>query len=271
PAPPAAPAAPAVPAETAGDGARSSPLRWSGDRSHDAMVKGVHERRFDVDVDGRTVPGLLWTPPDAVGPRPLVLIGHGGSGSKAEDYVVALGRRLVRHLGYAAAAIDGPVHGDRRPEAVAGHPIVDFGLLWTSDPTMTDLMVADWRGTLDALQRQPDIGAGPVGYWGLSMGTILGPPLVAAEPRIGVAVLGLMGLTGPTRERLAADAPHVRCPVLFLLQWHDELFARQDVIDLFDALGSADKRLHAHPGAHGAVPPEEFEASERFLARHLGP
>jgi hypothetical protein len=38
---------------------------------------------------------------------------------------------------------------------------------------------------------------------------------------------------------------------------------------LFRSLGSADKRLHAHPGLHSAVPPEEMEASEAFLSRHL--
>lgn len=244
-------------------------MHWPGE---DVVAKGVRERRFDVEREGRTVPGLLWTPPVAHRPRPLVLIGHGASGSKREDYVVALGRRLVRHLDVAAAAIDGPVHGDRRPPAGPGPdmPFVDFGLLWSSDTTMTDAMVADWRAVLDALQAEPDIGGGPVGYWGLSMGTILGLPLVAAEPRIAVAVLGLMGLTGPTRSRLATDAPNVRGPVLFLMQWHDELFPRDTVLDLFDALGSPDKRLHAHPGPHGGVPPEEFEASERFLALHLG-
>jgi dienelactone hydrolase len=243
-------------------------VRWSGD---DVIAQGVRERRFDLERDGRIVPGLLWTPPDATGHRPLVLIGHGASGSKREDYVVSLGRRLVRHLGYAACAIDGPVHGDRRPAGSGpGLPIFEFGQLWSSDPSMTDAMVADWRAALEALRALPEVGVGPTGYWGLSMGTILGLPLVAAEPRITVAVLGLMGLTGPTRSRIAADAPLVRCPVLFLVQWHDELFPRQQVADLFDILGSTDKRLHAHPGKHGEVPSEEFEASEAFLARHLG-
>jgi dienelactone hydrolase len=243
-------------------------VHWPGD---DDIVKGVRERRFDIERQGHTVPGLLWTPPDADGPRPLVLIGHGASGSKREDYVVALGRRLVRHLGFAAAAIDGPVHGDRRQKSGPGPdmPFFDFGQLWSSDPTMTDSIVADWQAVLDALQGEPDIGVGPVGYWGLSMGTILGLPLVAAEPRIRVAVLGLMGLTGPTRSRIVTDAPKVLCPVLFLMQWHDELFPRDKVNELFNALGSPDKRLHAHPGKHGDVPPEEFEASERFLALHL--
>ena len=245
------------------------PLHFSGD---DTVARGVRERRFDVEHEDGVVPGLLWSPPEAAGPRPLVLIGHGASGSKQEDYVVALGRRLARHHGYAAAAIDGPVHGDRRPERNRpGSPFLDFGQRWANDDTLTDAVVSDWRATLDALQSQPDIADAGVGYWGLSMGTILGLPLVAAESRIVVAVLGLMGLSGPTKARLAADAATLSCPVLFLLQWHDELFPVATVLELFDALGTPDKRLHAHPGAHGAVPAEEFEASEAFLARHLGP
>ena len=82
-------------------------------------------------------------------------------------------------------------------------------------------------------------------------------------------MLGLMGIAGPTKDRFAADAPAVRCPVLFLVQWHDELFARERAFALFDALGSTDRRLHAHPGRHAEVPAEEFEASARFLESYL--
>ncbi len=108
-----------------------------------------------------------------------------------------------------------------------------------------------------------------IGYWGLSMGTILGLPFVAAEERVKAAVLGLMGATGPTKERIAEDAPRITCPVLFLVQWDDELFPTETAFALFDSIGSEDKRLHAAPGPHGAVPEEELAASEVFLARHL--
>ena len=37
------------------------------------------------------------------------------------------------------------------------------------------------------------------------------------------------------------------------------------------ALGTRDKRLHGNPGAHSAVPPEEFNVSQEFLASHLLP
>ncbi|MGC9961065.1 MAG: alpha/beta hydrolase [Acidimicrobiales bacterium] len=238
----------------------------------DRVDRGVRERRFDLDRAGRRVPGMLWTGADATGPRPLVLLGHGASGHKRQDYVVSMARRLVRHRGYAAASIDGPVHGDRRPAGVdSGSRAVflQFAQAWSSDDHMTDDMLADYTATVDALQALDDVGDGPLGWWGLSMGTILGLPFVAAEKRMSVAVLGLMGMTGPTRPRIEADAPKVNCPVLFLVQWDDELFARDAAFALFGALGSADKRLHAAVGGHGGVPEEEFVASEGFLAKYL--
>jgi len=244
-------------------------VQWIGEPKTDV---GVIERRFDVSSDGRIVPGLLWTPDAAPGPRPLVLIGHGGSLHKRVAYVVHLARHLVRRHGYAAAAIDGPNHGDRRPDGGRDPMLVfsEFPAEW-SRPASTDEMVADWQATLDALQKCSDVGDGTVGYWGLSMGAIYGLPFVAAEPRVQVAVLGLLGLVGPTRERLEADARTLTCPVLFLQQWDDELFKRQPVLDLFDAIASPDKRLHVQPGLHAAVPPEEFQHSVDFLVKHLAP
>ncbi len=243
----------------------------------DTTAAGVRERAFVLQRGERGVSGLVWSAPGAEGPRPLVLIGHGASGSKRDDYVVALARRLVRRHQMAAAAIDGPVHGDRTPASLVElapdqHPrlaLLRFSQLWAGDPTMTDEMVADWRAALDALAALPEIGAGPVGWWGVSMGTILGLPFVAAEPRVQAAVLGLMGLTGPTRDRIAAAAAAVRCPVLLVVQSDDELFCRADALALFDALGTADKRLHLHPGPHSALPPEAVDASVGFLVAGL--
>jgi fermentation-respiration switch protein FrsA (DUF1100 family) len=244
-------------------------LDWTGD-THE--VDGVFERGFALQVDGRRVPGVLWTPPDAEGPRPLVLIGHGATAHKRYEYVLALARQLVRRHQFAAVAIDGAGHGDRRPNPGDDDMTIfsDFLGEWSRDGS-TDEAVADWRATLDAVRRQPEVGDGPVGYWGLSMGTIYGVPLVAADRRIQVAVFGLMGLVGPTRERMAVDARSVTCPLLFIQQWDDSLIPRDSSFELFDALGAHDKRLHATPGEHSAVPAEEFVFSARFLARHLAP
>ncbi len=212
-------------------------MRWEGEPE---TTDGTRERRFGVDVEGRAVPGILWLPEGGGGPRPLVLLGHGATRHKRVDYLLALGRRLAGHHGFAVAAIDAPGHGDRR---TPGHDddIQIFGAFlaeWSREGT-TDDMVEDWRRTLEELRDLDEVGDGPIGYWGLSMGTIYGVPLVAAEPRIKVAVFGLMGLVGPTRERMATDAASISCPVLFIQQWDDALIPRQHVFELFDATHSA--------------------------------
>jgi hypothetical protein len=58
-------------------------------------------------------------------------------------------------------------------------------------------------------------------------------------------------------------------PVLFLLPWDDSEIGRESGLALFDAIGSAEKTLHANPGPHQRVPWSETEDSARFFGRHL--
>jgi pimeloyl-ACP methyl ester carboxylesterase len=247
-------------------------MRWIGDPDGpDEAPGGVSERRFEVSVDGRAVPGILWLPADEEPrPRPIVLIGHGATLHKRVEHIVALAHLLVRRHKFAAVAIDAPGHGDRRADTRVDEIRLfsDFLVEWSRTGS-TDDVIEEWREVLDGLRKLEEVGDGPIGYWGLSMGTIYGIPLVAAEPRIQVAVFGLMGLLGPTRDRMESDSKALACPILFIQQWHDQMVPRDDTFSLFDALGSIDKRLHAHPGEHAAVPAEELLFSVEFLARHL--
>jgi pimeloyl-ACP methyl ester carboxylesterase len=229
---------------------------------------GFVQREFMLDRGERRVPGVLWTPAHASSGKPLVLFGHGASGDRHQTPIPYVARQLVAESGFSALAIDGPVHGRRK---VGDGARGAFAVEWRRDGCVDD-MLGDWRAALDAVQRLDEIGEGPVGYWGLSMGTIFGAPLVAAEPRIQVAVLGLMGILGPTedyRERIRSAADAISCPVLFLMQLHDELFTREQYLELFDRLASDDKRMHANPGLHPEVPVEELDFSAAFLQRYL--
>jgi pimeloyl-ACP methyl ester carboxylesterase len=251
---------------------------------------GVTERAFELKVDGELVPGILWSPADSAGPRPTVLIGHGGTQHKRVPNVLALARRLVRHLGYAAVSLDAPGHGERITDPAAAQRAAQglqermadgrggargsFELspeearAWAQ---RTTTHVREWSALLDDLAGTPDLADGPFGYWGVSMGTIIGLPFVASEPRITAAVLGLAGLS----ERAGgadfeAAARSLRQPVLFLFQWDDELMTRESGLALFDAIGSKDKTLHVNPGGHIEMPLHEREAVESFFRRHLG-
>jgi len=126
--------------------------------------------------------------------------------------------------------------------------------------------VPEWRATLDALQELPEIGAdGPVGYWGINMGTAIGVPLAAAEPRIAAAVFGLHW-----PDALAEKAKQITIPIEFDMQWDDEHIPREASLALFGAFASKEKSLHANAGRHKELPRFEADSAVRFFARHFG-
>src|SRR5580692_504159 len=148
-------------------------MEFTDERTED----GVTRRSFTVQAAGEAVPAVIWAPEGAKGPRPLLLMGHGGSQHKKTAGIVTRARQFAQRHGYATLAIDAPGHGDRisRAEAVAlmretGARVtgqVPSG--WT--PERLKLMagrtaraVPEWNAALDAAQTLDFVGAGgPVG------------------------------------------------------------------------------------------------------------
>lgn len=250
--------------------------------------KGVTESRVDFATDDDLIPGIVWQPESVDAPCPVVLIGHGGTQHKRVPNVLAMARRIVRRLGYVAVAVDAPAHGERitDPDAAEtarrnleerisaggdGPPLARDAEQMAAMRRRSARAAAEWSQVLDAVSELPEVDATRVGYWGVSMGTSIGLPFVAADPRVTAAVLGLNGLhDGPGRDEMEAAARSLRMPVLFVFQWDDELMTRQSGLDLWDAIGSEDKALHIFPGGHIATPLHEREAYESFFQRHLG-
>lgn len=245
-------------------------IEWRGES---VRAGGTVECGFIVERSGDEIPGIFWQPADVRGPVPLVLMGHGGSGHKRNDRMVMLGQMFGEVHGWCAVAIDGPVHGDRGPVT---NPATDpeYTEMWRRGDPVGD-MIADWKAVLDALMALDQVDPERIGYWGVSMGTMFGLPYVASDARVRVAVLGKAGMSGTsvTRSNIAPHferfAPDVSQPVLFTMQWDDERFERAGQLDLYDRIGSEDKRLHAYPGVHVDNGPEAFEFQAAFLQRYL--
>jgi dienelactone hydrolase len=131
---------------------------------------------------------------------------------------------------------------------------------------LAERAVPEWQATLDALQRLPEIGRdAPIGYGGgISLGTAIGVPLTAAEPRISAAIFGGGFFV---YEELLEAARRITVPVQFLLPWDDEHVDRESSFALFDAFATEEKTLHANPGDHRRI--RWIGVDEDFLARHL--
>lgn len=229
-------------------------------------AKPLREDPFELQVEGRTVPGIVWRPPNAGAHTPLVLAGHGGgfgtAGHKRVDRIVRLATELGRY-GIATAAIDQPGCGDRpgaeEEQARRRTLTIDEAIasLWTAE--LVEEMARDWQGSLDFLLTAWSLGSAGVGYWGLSGGTTFGLPLVALEPRISAAVLGL----NSDVPLMRAYAPEITCPVLYTMNLEDNFMSRDACLALFDLLPTQDKFVLAYPGDHG----ENLEPATREWAR----
>jgi dienelactone hydrolase len=251
--------------------------------------RGVVERRVGLKVEaGETVTGIVWLPETATGPRPTIILGHGGVVHKRAPEVLGLARRLVRHRGYAAVALDAPEHGERITDKEAARARrrsvqarIDQGA-GTAAPVVMDANqatglagrmvthIGELRALVDDLV-STGFSDDRLGYWGMSMGTALGLRFVASDPRIKAAVLGLAGLgAGMGGAEFEIAARSLRIPILFLFQWDDELITRDSGLALFDAIGSNDKTLHVNPGGHVEVPVFENDSAESFFVHHLG-
>ena len=264
--------------------AASPSVKVTDDNTQD----GVRARRFELVTERETVPGMVWTPDGAAGPRPKVLFGHGGSQHKKARNIVAMARALVTDHGFAAVAIDAVGHGDRVTEAErergrraaaererarqrgaeTGDPIQRAR---TATGTFSRIFldtVKDWVEVLDAVEDLAEVGSGPTGWWGVSMGTGVGLPFVAREPRFSCAAFGLASAS-PENHRSRELAASITIPVLFLAQADDGGHPVPDALRLWESLGSAEKSLHLNPGPHVGIPAFERDASVAFFARHL--
>jgi alpha-beta hydrolase superfamily lysophospholipase len=236
---------------------------------------GIVEREFLVGE----VPGVLWSPASAAADAPLVLMGHGGGLHKKTPALAARAHADVVDRGFRVVALDAPAHGDRprtpddelartgmRQAVAAGdaHAFERVSVAYAI--ALAERAVPEWQATLDALQRLPEIASdAPIGYGGgISLGTAIGIPLTAADPRIRAAIFGGGFFV---YDALLAAARTITVPVQFLLPWDDEYVDRSSTLALFDAFASREKTLHANPGDHRTI--RWIGIDEQFLARHL--
>ena len=243
------------------------PLNVHGETSSD----GVVERSFGVDE----VPGVLWSPAVAVPGAPLLLMGHGGGLHKRAPGLVARARQAVVRDGFHVAAIDAPGHGER-VRSRDDQQLVEAMLRARDDGTsiagivaelngsLAERAVPEWQRTIDALLALPEIGVdAQIGFSGMTLASVIGISLAAADPRIRAGIFG--GVV--VYDAVLAAAHEVTIPVEVLVPWDDDEIDRASGFALFDAFASEDKTLHAFPGSHFRVPGERIDT--RFFARHL--
>lgn len=164
------------------------PLKPVRRSEHDADGFVVETLEFAA-AKGEHVRGLLTRPLHAGNPLPAILYihAHGNrydiGGAELLDGRAALQSPLgpvFAQAGYVTLAIDLPCFGERAttPESAAAK-----ARLWEGR-SLAGQMLGELSSALDYLAARPDVDAGRIGVFGISMGATFGYWLAAVEPRI---------------------------------------------------------------------------------------
>ncbi|NOY37364.1 MAG: alpha/beta hydrolase [Chlorobi bacterium] len=140
-------------------------------------------------IHDRKVTGLLSIPENTNRPVPVIILLHGLGDSKTVDYIET-GNKYLIDAGYAVLRIDICNHGDRYKYDY------DFDLIhgykyWTRD--IVAQTVFDLRRAVDFIGTRTDLDHDRIGFYGISLGGIIGTVFCGVEKRVKVPVIVLAG------------------------------------------------------------------------------
>lgn len=166
---------------------KSTPL--NGKEIKEVQAAGYKKIYFEfTDLQRETVPGVMTLPTGAktVAPYPVIVMMHGFMMSK-EDFINAAFQGYLAAMGYATVAIDFPMHGDR-----PGDPKTGFGSLDDAEKMFTQALF-DVIRLLDYVETRPELDAKRIGYFGVSMGSIIGGIAAGVDERVKVMAFMIGG------------------------------------------------------------------------------
>lgn len=217
-------------------------------------------------VHGQKVTGLLSIPKTGEKPLPTVILLHGLGDRKTVDYIEA-GNQFLLDAGYAVLRLDICNHGERF-EYDYDFDLTGAYRYWTRD--LVAQTVFDLRRAVDFIQTREELDPGRIGFFGISLGGIIGCIFSSADERVGVPVIVLAGgnlnlmfgkqaLSGDTKDFLsiidpinfvAGISPR---PLLMINAEHDVVVPPVTSKLLFKAAGKP-KKIIWHPSGHHDLP-----------------
>lgn len=142
-----------------------------------------------ISVHNKRVTGLLSVPAKSDKPAPVIILLHGLGDRKTVDYIQA-GHNIFLDSGYAVLRIDVANHGNRK-EHNYDFSLTDGYRYWTR--SLVSQTVFDLRRSIDFLETRPEVDAERIGFFGISLGGIIGTIFSGVDERLKVPVIALAG------------------------------------------------------------------------------
>jgi cephalosporin-C deacetylase-like acetyl esterase len=140
-------------------------------------------------IHDNKVTGLLSVPKEGEAPFPVIILMHGLGDRKTVDYV-EVGNKYLLDAGYAVLRLDISNHGDRFKYDY-DFDLTDGYRYWTRG--MITQTVFDLRRAIDFIQTRNELDPQRVGYFGISLGGIIGTLFCSVDDGVKVPVIVLAG------------------------------------------------------------------------------
>lgn len=140
-------------------------------------------------VHDNEVTGLLTLPKNEEAPFPVIILIHGLGDRKTVDYIEA-GNKYFLEAGYAVLRLDVSNHGDRLKNDYEFNMTEGYRY-WSRD--IITQTVFDLRRAIDFIYTRDELDHERIGFYGISLGGIIGTVFCAVEERLKVPVIALAG------------------------------------------------------------------------------
>lgn len=239
-------------------------LRLEESQADSNLYYLTYQSVHDCDVSA-----LLSIPDTGEAPYPTVILMHGLGDRKTVDYIEA-GNRYFLDAGYAVLRLDISNHGDRFKQNY------DFDLIsgykyWSRD--IISQTVFDLRRAVDYIYTHDDLDNERIGYFGISLGGIIGTIFCSVESRVKVPIIVLAGgslnlmfgmdaLSAETQDFLSIIDPvnYVKMisprPLLMLNASNDEIVPPITTKLLYKA-AKKPKEIIWYPAKHHDIPVDQ--------------
>lgn len=234
-----------------------------------------------TSIHNKRVKGLLSVPSGSE-PSPVVILLHGVGDRKTVDYIEA-GHDYFVKSGYAVLRIDVANHGDRK-EHDYDFDLTDGYRYWTRD--IITQTVFDLRRSIDFLETMGELDHERIGFFGISLGGVIGTIFSGVDQRVKVPVIALAGgnlclmfgmdaFSEDTKDFFSIIDPINFVeqisprPFLMINSENDEIIAPLTSKLLFKKADEP-KKIIWYPSKHRDLPIEKaYPESIKWLQKHL--
>lgn len=151
---------------------------------------------------------------------------------------------------------------NQEPVVLAGHQLTDWIIKW----------VKDFKRSVDYLETRTDIDTGNIGFYGSSLGGVMGGIIPAVEDRLRLNILIVGGLYGD--GTMISYTSRIKIPTLMLNGKYDFTFPyEKTVVPFFKSIGTPenDKKLLVYESDHYVPKNEMIKEVLAWCDKYFGP